>query len=200
MTGIRNDNLPSQNVPLQGTDGPARPAGENGTGKNTGHASVTIGNKACRVITQDDLQSDGATLAAHSTFEKAHIANAHQEFATLNHHPDDQHTISGSNIALQDRKISPIAGNRHSEAHMSFVTQSFMSATGNGDGFIAACDRARIDPTNLDDEQRELVDQRLSDLFAANKNAATPMPSDVSVLISKSAEVIRQIAGPQQTD
>ncbi|MBC05432.1 hypothetical protein [Thalassospira sp.] len=188
MTGIRNDNLPSQNVSTHETNGVARPqddSAQTGPGK--------IGERAVRALTKEMLEGDSGALAKFGTFEKAQISRAHSTFAEQNIAPPSE-----SSASLLDRKIALAQNDQKQATHNSFVIENFMSATRNGDGFVTACNLAKIDPNNLDDHKREQVDEQLSDLFSSKKSAATPDLSDVSVLLEKSVEVIRQIALPQR--
>ena len=190
MTGIRNNNLPSQNVSTHETKGPARPEDDR---VQTG--SVKIGQKAVGVLTAEMLGADGGAFAKFNTFEKAQISRVHSSFAAQNANPPSQ-----SRTPLLDRKIALASSDQSQATHKSFVIENFLSAARNGDGFITACNLAKIDPNSFDENQRELADQRLLDIFSGEKNATITYLGDASVLVEKSAEVIRQLALPNTSN
>ena len=190
MTGIRNNNLPSQNVSTHEINGPARPRDD-----STQTGSVKIAQRTVGVLSHEMLGADSEAFAKFNTFEKAQISRAHSAFAEQNANPPPQ-----TETTLSKRKIAMASDDQSLATHKSFVIENFLSATRNGDGFVTACNLAKIDPDNLDERKRELADQQLSDIFSSEKNAITIDFGDVSALVEKSAEVIRQITLPQKAD
>ena len=190
MTGIRNNNLPPQHVSTHETNGSVRPRDD-----RTQTGSVKIAQRSVGVLSHEMLGADSEAFAKFNTFEKAQISRAHSAFAQQNINP-----LSQTSTPLSDRKIAMASSDQSQATHKSFVIENFLSAAGNGDGFITACNLAKIDPDNLDENKRELADQQLLDIFSNEKHATITDFGDISALIEKSAEVIRQITLPQKAD
>lgn len=190
MTGIRNDNLPSQNVLRHEADSLARPqndSAQTGSGK--------VGNRVAQLLTSEALDAQGEFLPRFSTFEKAKLLQAHSAFAKQNE------SAQSENITpLLDRKITPAKEDKKQAIQMSFIVENFLSASGNGDGFVSACLLAKIDPDTVDDQKRKLFDQRLSELLSDKHTSDDSNTIDVSVLIKESAKVISEISRPQHPD
>ncbi|NIZ03786.1 hypothetical protein [Thalassospira lucentensis] len=193
MTGINNNNTPIKSISSQESIGPARAdKADAQTPSQAGH----MGGLSVRVVTQAMLGSDDTVLSRCDSVERSKISKLHQEFSQMNGH------VESSNAAapLSDKVITQVSLEADPIMHRSFVTTSFLNAVGNGDGYVAACGLAQVDPQALNLDQREELDHRLHELLKHDSHVPANEITDAALLIAKSSEIIRQFVSTESKE